>query len=76
MEKLPSTLQFLPPTKTREKDPVLRMMCIEILLLLSTSELSEDETIKVIDHIEPKLSPEEKRCDQEELTLLYESYTR
>ncbi|ORX40811.1 cytoplasm protein [Kockovaella imperatae] len=37
MEKLPPTLQFLPPTKEREKDPVLRMMCIEILLLLSTT---------------------------------------
>ncbi len=38
MEKLPEILQFLPPTKTREQDPVLRMMCVEILLLLSTSE--------------------------------------
>jgi len=37
MEKLPETLQFLPPTKKREQDPVLRMMCIEILLLLSTT---------------------------------------
>lgn len=37
MEALPPTLQFLPPEKTREKDPVLRMMCVEILLLLSTS---------------------------------------
>ena len=39
MEKLPATLQFPPPTKQREKDPVLRMMCIEILLLLSSSAL-------------------------------------
>lgn len=38
METLPATLQFQPPTKTRERDTVLRMMCIEILLLLSTSE--------------------------------------
>lgn len=37
VELLPPTLQFLPPTKEREKDTVLRMMCIEILLLLSTS---------------------------------------
>ncbi|KAL7422943.1 Protein hgh1 [Cryptotrichosporon argae] len=37
MDVLPATLQFLPPTKTREQDPVLRMMCIEILLLLSTT---------------------------------------
>ncbi|BEJ13477.1 hypothetical protein CspHIS471_0306510 [Cutaneotrichosporon sp. HIS471] len=37
MEKLPEILQFLPPTKTREQDPVLRMMCAEILLLLSTT---------------------------------------
>jgi hypothetical protein len=38
MDKLPATLQFLPPTKQREKDTVLRMMCVEILLLLATSE--------------------------------------
>lgn len=38
MDKLPEILQFLPPTKKREQDTVLRMMCIEILLLLSTSE--------------------------------------
>ncbi|OCF45537.1 cytoplasmic protein [Kwoniella heveanensis CBS 569] len=37
METLPPTLQFLPPEKEREKDTVLRMMCIEILLLLSTT---------------------------------------
>ncbi|CAD6589786.1 MAG: hypothetical protein TREMPRED_005515, partial [Tremellales sp. Tagirdzhanova-0007] len=37
MESLPSILQFLPPTKEREKDPVLRLMCVEILLLLSTT---------------------------------------
>lgn len=38
MEKLPETLQFQPPEKKREQDTVLRMMCVEILLLLSTSE--------------------------------------
>jgi len=38
MEQLPPTLQFLGAEKKREEDPVLRMMCIEILLLLSTSE--------------------------------------
>ncbi|WVO16916.1 hypothetical protein L204_104602 [Cryptococcus depauperatus] len=37
MEQLPPTLQFLPPEKEREKDTVLRMMCIEILLLLATT---------------------------------------
>jgi hypothetical protein len=38
MEQLPPTLQFLGSEKKREEDPVLRMMCIEILLLLSTSQ--------------------------------------
>ncbi|OXG43804.1 cytoplasmic protein [Cryptococcus neoformans] len=37
MDKLPPTLQFLPPEKERERDPVLRMMCVEILLLLATT---------------------------------------
>ncbi|WRT70850.1 uncharacterized protein IL334_007849 [Kwoniella shivajii] len=37
METLPPTLQFLPPEKQREKDTVLRMMCLEILLLLATT---------------------------------------
>lgn len=40
MEQLPPTLQFLPPEKKRDQDPILRMMCIEILLLLSTSKHS------------------------------------
>lgn len=38
MEQLPETLQFLGEDKKREQDPVLRMMCVEILLLLATSE--------------------------------------
>ena len=38
MDKLPATLQFLGSEKKREQDSVLRMMCVEILLLLSTSE--------------------------------------
>jgi len=38
MDKLPATLQFLGPEKKREQDTVLRMMCVEILLLLSTSK--------------------------------------
>lgn len=46
MEKLPPTLQFLPPEKKREEDPVLRMMCIEILLLLSTSQLASSCVIQ------------------------------
>jgi hypothetical protein len=37
MDKLPATLQFLGTDKKREQDTVLRMMCVEILLLLSTS---------------------------------------
>ncbi|EIW66255.1 hypothetical protein TREMEDRAFT_45756 [Tremella mesenterica DSM 1558] len=37
MEQLPLSLQFLPDTKVREKDIVLRMMCVEILLLLATT---------------------------------------
>ncbi|KZP30490.1 DUF383-domain-containing protein [Athelia psychrophila] len=36
-EKLPSALQFLPPTKTREPDPVLRLTHVETLLLLCTT---------------------------------------
>ena len=39
MDQLPTILQFQPPTKQRERDTVLRMMCVEILLLLATSEL-------------------------------------
>lgn len=40
MEQLPATLQFLPPDKLREQDSVLRMMCVEILLLLSTCRIT------------------------------------
>ena len=36
-EKLPAALQFLPPTKTREPDPVLRQTHVETLLLLCTT---------------------------------------
>ena len=36
-EKLPSALQFLPPTKTREPDPVIRLTHVETLLLLCTT---------------------------------------
>ncbi|KZV91485.1 DUF383-domain-containing protein [Exidia glandulosa HHB12029] len=35
-EKMPSALQFLPSTKTREADPALRLMLVESLLLLCT----------------------------------------
>lgn len=38
MDLLPVSLQFLPPTKERERDPILRLTCVEILLLLATSE--------------------------------------
>ncbi|KAL7417922.1 hypothetical protein BDY24DRAFT_373360 [Mrakia frigida] len=37
MELLPVSLQFLPPTKERERDPILRLTCVEILLLLATT---------------------------------------
>lgn len=37
-ETLPETLQLLGLEKKREQDPVLRLMCVEILLLLATSE--------------------------------------
>ncbi|KAI1793475.1 hypothetical protein LXA43DRAFT_971824 [Ganoderma leucocontextum] len=36
-EKLPSALQFLPPTKTREADAILRQIHVETLLLLCTT---------------------------------------
>ncbi|TFK88418.1 DUF383-domain-containing protein [Polyporus arcularius HHB13444] len=36
-EKLPSSLQFLPPTKKREPDPVIRLTHVETLLLLCTT---------------------------------------
>ncbi|WVR08722.1 hypothetical protein IAU60_005780 [Kwoniella sp. DSM 27419] len=48
METLPPTLQFLPPEKERERDTVLRMMCIEILLLLATKALRARGTYYVI----------------------------
>ncbi|CAL1715188.1 unnamed protein product [Somion occarium] len=36
-ELLPAALQFLPPTKTREPDPVIRLTHVETLLLLCTT---------------------------------------
>ncbi|KAI6101213.1 hypothetical protein F5141DRAFT_288224 [Pisolithus sp. B1] len=36
-ENLPPALQFLPPTKKREPDPVLRLTHVETLLLLCTT---------------------------------------
>ncbi|KAI5452890.1 Protein hgh1 [Naganishia albida] len=36
-ENLPESLQFLGPDKVRERDPVLRLMCVEILMLLAAS---------------------------------------
>ncbi|KAG6819178.1 hypothetical protein H0H93_014598 [Arthromyces matolae] len=41
-EKLPEALQFLPPTKTREVDPALRLMHIETLLLLCHTRWGRD----------------------------------
>src|SRR5258705_11204692 len=42
MQSLPSALQFLPPTKRREPDPVLRLTHIETLLLLCTTRRGRD----------------------------------
>lgn len=41
-EKLPSALQFLPPTKMREADPVLRLTHVETLLLLCATRWGRD----------------------------------
>ncbi|KAJ8591022.1 DUF383-domain-containing protein [Rhizopogon salebrosus TDB-379] len=41
-ENLPSALQFLPPTKTREADSVLRLTHVETLLLLCTTRWGRD----------------------------------
>ncbi|KAH0836459.1 hypothetical protein J3R83DRAFT_8067 [Lanmaoa asiatica] len=41
-EKLPSALQFLPPTKKRETDSVLRLTHVETLLLLCTTRWGRD----------------------------------
>jgi len=41
-EKLPSALQFLPPTKKREPDSVLRLTHVETLLLLCTTRWARD----------------------------------
>ncbi|KAG8215079.1 hypothetical protein J3R82DRAFT_8500, partial [Butyriboletus roseoflavus] len=41
-EKLPSALQFLPPTKKREPDSVLRLTHVETLLLLCTTRWGRD----------------------------------
>ena len=41
-EKLPPSLQFLPPTKKREPDSVLRLTHIESLLLLCTTRWGRD----------------------------------
>ncbi|KZT25139.1 DUF383-domain-containing protein [Neolentinus lepideus HHB14362 ss-1] len=41
-EKLPPSLQLLPPTKKRETDPVLRLTHVETLLLLCTTRWGRD----------------------------------
>lgn len=41
-EKLPSSLQFLPSTKKREPDSVLRLTHVETLLLLATTRWGRD----------------------------------
>ncbi|KAL7280325.1 hypothetical protein ACG7TL_005242 [Trametes sanguinea] len=41
-ELLPPALQFLPPTKEREPDPVIRLTHVETLLLLCTTRWGRD----------------------------------
>ena len=41
-ERLPLALQFLPPTKTREPDYILRLTHVETLLLLCTTRWGRD----------------------------------
>jgi len=41
-EKLLEPLQFLPPTKTRDKDPSIRLTLIETLLLLCHTRWGRD----------------------------------
>ncbi|CDO69660.1 hypothetical protein BN946_scf184851.g48 [Trametes cinnabarina] len=41
-ELLPPALQFLPPTKKREPDPVIRLTHVETLLLLCTTRWGRD----------------------------------
>lgn len=41
-DRLPPALQLLPPTKTREPDPVLRRTHVETLLLLCTTRWGRD----------------------------------
>lgn len=41
-DKLPLSLQFLPPTKKRESDSVIRLTHIETLLLLCTTRFGRD----------------------------------
>lgn len=60
-EKMPSALQFLPGTKTREADPALRLMLVETLLLLCTKRWGRDflrahgvyEVIRAMHRAEP-----------------------
>ncbi|KAI0642083.1 DUF383-domain-containing protein [Trametes meyenii] len=41
-ELLPAALQFLPPTKKREPDPVIRLTHVETMLLLCTTRWGRD----------------------------------
>ena len=41
-EKMPAALQFLDSSKTREADPILRLMLVETLLLLCTRRWGRD----------------------------------
>ena len=61
MDKLPATLQFLGSEKKREQDTVLRMMCVEILLLLSTSKCSK----YYMKHADDKRILADKVCETE-----------
>ncbi|KAI0321559.1 DUF383-domain-containing protein [Amylostereum chailletii] len=41
-ELLPASLQFLPPTKKRDPDPILRLLHVETLLLFCTTRWGRD----------------------------------
>ncbi|CED83228.1 Uncharacterized conserved protein [Phaffia rhodozyma] len=68
MEKLPSALQFQPEDKQREQDGVLRLTCVEILLLLCTSlrgrNQLRDRGAYVVIKFAHKAETDEKIADQ------------
>lgn len=64
MEKLPSSLQFLPDTKKREADSVLRQTYLESLVLLCVTrwgrgQLRENGVYEIVREMH-KTEPEDK----------------